>query len=129
MSQSHTAEPGNRYRVIIQASETPRTKSMIATPIAKEEVLTNNSGMRVVQSRRQMAISAVTAENKTYNRGSVTKMARKKAIRTSAEGKRKGKREKLREELAEANVFNHGHSGITEFRQAGQGNTCDLKTL
>ena len=92
MSQSHTAEPGNRYRVIIQANETPRTKSMIATPMAKDEVLTNNSGMRVVQSRRQMAVSATTAENKTYNSGSVTRMARKKAIRTSGEGKRKGQR-------------------------------------
>ena len=119
------AEPGNRYRVIIHASETPRTKSMMATPMAKEAVLTNNSGMRVVQSRRQIAASAVIAETKTYNSGSVMRMARKKAIKKSGEGKR----EKLREGLTKANVFNHGHSGVTEFRQTGQRNTCDLKTL
>ena len=119
------AEPGNRYRVIIHASETPRTKSMMATPMAKEAVLTNNSGMRVVQSRRQTAASAVIAENKTYSSGSVMRMARKKAIKKSGEGKR----EKLREGLTKANVFNHGHSGVTEFRQTGQRNTCDLKAL
>ena len=119
MSQSHMAEPGNRYRVIIHASETPRIKSMLATPMAKDAVLINNSGMRVVQSRRQIAASAVIAENKTYNSGSVMRMARKKAIRKSGEGKREGKREKLREGLTKANVFNHGHSGVTEFRQTG----------
>ena len=71
--------------------------------------------MRVVQSLRQTAVSAVIAETITYNRGSVISPARIKATTIKGEGNRKRVRDKLREGLAEANVFNHGHGGIAEF--------------
>ena len=69
----------------------------------------------MVQSLPQTAVSAVNAENITYNKGSVMSPARTKATMINGEGRRKRGRDRLSEGLAEANVFNHGHGGIAEF--------------
>ena len=87
---------------------------MTATLMANENVLNNNSGMRVVHSRRQTAPSAETAENNTYSRGKVISAARKKAAMMNGDGMRTRERGKVSGGLAEANGFNHGHRRVAK---------------
>lgn len=59
---------------------------MTATLTANENVLNNNSGMRVDQSLCQTAPSAVMAEKITYRSGRVISPARIKATMINGDG-------------------------------------------
>ena len=60
-AHSQTRRPGNSYRTVIQARETPSSSVVKATPVASERVFQRSSGMRVDQRRLHTVGAAVSA--------------------------------------------------------------------